>query len=102
MPTQMQTVSAGLRFGMTVRKQRKILNLSQEELAGRAGLHRTYISDIERGGRNLSLGSMERIAAGLGVSIRTLFDDFPDNRPPEPVTEMRMLSALSHIRSSCL
>ncbi len=62
-----------IRFGLAVRKRRSELNISQEELAGRCELHRTYVADIERGSRNLSLFSIEKIAKGLGVSISELF-----------------------------
>jgi CheY-like chemotaxis protein/DNA-binding XRE family transcriptional regulator len=60
-------------FGAAVRKQRKRLGISQEELAGRAGLHRTYIADIERGARNISLASIEKLAQALGTSIAAMF-----------------------------
>jgi CheY-like chemotaxis protein len=61
------------RFGTSVRARRKRLAISQEELAGRAGLHRTYVADIERGARNLSLANIEKLAKALGISIPTLF-----------------------------
>lgn len=61
------------RFGSAVRTQRKRMGISQEELAGRAGLHRTYVADIERGARNLSLANIEKLAHALEVSIPTLF-----------------------------
>jgi transcriptional regulator with XRE-family HTH domain len=60
------------RFGDTVRKLRLELGLSQEELAERADLHRTYIAGIERGGRNITLRSVEKIARALKVSISSL------------------------------
>jgi CheY-like chemotaxis protein/DNA-binding XRE family transcriptional regulator len=49
------------------------LGLSQEQLAGRAGLHRTYVSDIERGARNLSLESIDKLAKALEIPVSTLF-----------------------------
>ena len=60
-------------FGTAVRTRRKKLGISQEELAGRAGLHRTYVADIERGARNLSLANIEKLARALETSIPTLF-----------------------------
>src|SRR6266404_1653011 len=61
------------RFGRAVRAMRTDLGISQEELAGRADLHRTYISDIERGARNVSLESIEKLAHALETSISHLF-----------------------------
>ena len=48
--------------------QRRKLGISQEELADRSGLHRTYIGAIERGERNISLATLELIAKGLNVT----------------------------------
>jgi transcriptional regulator with XRE-family HTH domain len=47
--------------------------MSQEELAQRAGLHRTYVSGVERGLRNVSIDNIEKIAGGLGILVSTLF-----------------------------
>jgi two-component system, response regulator len=66
-------------FGAVVKNKRNRLGLSQEALAERADLHRTYITDIERGTRNLTLGSIAKLAAALGVSIGQLFA--PDFAP---------------------
>jgi len=60
-------------FGNSVKFWREQLGLTQTELAARTGLQRTYISDVERGGRNLSLESIERFAAALQVTIPALF-----------------------------
>ncbi len=60
-------------FGERVRVLRKLLNISQDELAFRADLHRNYISDVECGRRNVSLKAIEKIANGLNVPIDTLF-----------------------------
>ena len=54
------------RFGAAVRARRLASGISQEELAFRAGLHRTYVGDVERGVRNISLANIARLAAGLG------------------------------------
>src|SRR6266536_3109782 len=60
-------------FAAALKACRGRLGISQEELAGRAGLHRTYVSDIERGARNLSLGSIEKLARALETSVSSLF-----------------------------
>lgn len=52
-------------FSNNVRKFRQEKNLSQEELAFACNLHRTYISDIERGKRNVSIDNIEKIALAL-------------------------------------
>jgi transcriptional regulator with XRE-family HTH domain len=59
-------------FGTAIREKRHALKLSQEELAARCGLHRTYLADVERGQRNPSLVSILRIASGLGVPASDL------------------------------
>ena len=61
------------RFGETVRTIRKKKGFSQEELADRSGLHRTYIGGIERGERNLSLQNIIALAEGLDCEIAELF-----------------------------
>jgi len=55
-------------FGANLRRLRLQRCLSQEDLADRAGLHRTYISSVERGHRNLALVSIIRLASALGLS----------------------------------
>jgi transcriptional regulator with XRE-family HTH domain len=61
------------RFGFAVKVRREELGLTQEDLADKAGIHRTYLSDIERGARNPSLVSIERVAAGLELALSDLF-----------------------------
>jgi transcriptional regulator with XRE-family HTH domain len=61
------------RFGFAIKTRREALNLTQEDLADKAGVHRTYLSDIERGSRNVSLINIERLAAALAMSISELF-----------------------------
>ncbi len=63
-------------FGKRIRELRHELDLTQEELAERAGVHWTYVSAVERGLRNLSLDSITRLAQGLQVSWATLFSTF--------------------------
>ena len=62
-------------FGTAVKKWREKLNLSQQELGNRAGFHRTYICDIERGARNLSLKNVQKLADALAVPPAALFAD---------------------------
>ena len=64
------------RFGLAIRQRRQELGISQEELSFRAGLHRTYISDIERGSRNPSLENIEKLANALEVSVSVLFASY--------------------------
>lgn len=59
-------------FGENVRKFRRLLNISQEELAHRADLHRTYIGMIERAEKNITLVNIEKIANALEVKIEDL------------------------------
>ncbi len=61
------------RFGFAIKARREELGLTQEDLAGKAGIHRTYLSDVERGSRNLSLINIERLAAALSLPISDLF-----------------------------
>jgi len=56
-------------FGKAVREARMTVGISQEELADRSGLHRTYISLLERGQRNPSLAVIEEISHALGISM---------------------------------
>lgn len=59
-----------------MRAERERLGVSQEELADRAGIHRTYLGGVERGERNIGLQNIVRIARALGVSPAALFKDF--------------------------
>jgi transcriptional regulator with XRE-family HTH domain len=58
-----------------VRRLRQAIGMSQEELAARAQLHRTYISSVERHERNVSLANIFRIAGALGVTASSLLED---------------------------
>lgn len=63
-----------VQFGKRVRKLRKEKGFSQEELAHRAGLHRTYIGMIERAEKNITLVNIEKIAESLYTKINELFE----------------------------
>jgi len=57
------------KFGERVREERHKLGLSQEELASRAGVHRTYIGMIERAEKNITLENIEKIAKALEIPL---------------------------------
>jgi len=63
-----------IKFGETVREIRKEKGLSQEELAHKADLHRTYIGMIERAEKNITLVNIEKIANALEISIKDIFN----------------------------
>jgi len=62
-----------IKFGQKVREERSKLSLSQEELASRAGVHRTYIGMIERAEKNITLENIEKIAKALNIKISEFF-----------------------------
>ena len=67
-------------FGKNVQNARKVLGLSQEELAFRAGLHRTYIGMVERTERSISLQNAKKIADALNMKLDALLiDDIEDS-----------------------
>lgn len=67
-------------LGKRIRDLRKQRGLSQEELGWKSELHFTYIGAIERGEKNSSIITLEKIAKGLGISIKDLFD-IPSHEP---------------------
>lgn len=79
-----------LAISKAIRERRVGLGVSQEELGNRADLHRTYISDIEAGRRNLSLRSLFRLATGLGLSVSELLK----------LAEVRMIEVGNKINES--
>ena len=60
-------------LGEEIRSRRTLLQISQQDLAIDAGVHRTYISDIERGARNLTVLTLNRIALALGTTAGSLY-----------------------------
>ncbi|MFV1579167.1 helix-turn-helix transcriptional regulator [Phaeobacter sp. JH20_24] len=60
-------------FGAAVRRHRELLRLSQEELAHRADLDRSYIGRIERGEQNATLESAQRLAEAVGSDLDVIF-----------------------------
>ena len=61
------------KFGKNVKKYRLDAKISQEKLADLCDLHRTYISNVERGKRSISLNNIEKIALALKINIQDLF-----------------------------
>jgi transcriptional regulator with XRE-family HTH domain len=64
-------------FAQHIRAKRRELGISQEELADRCGLHRTYVGAVERGERNISLDNMDRICTALGAQVPEMLTDQP-------------------------
>ena len=63
------------RLGVNVRRLREATGLSQEAFADDAGIHRTYISDVERGKRNPTIAVVDKLAIALKVRTGSLLDD---------------------------
>jgi transcriptional regulator with XRE-family HTH domain len=62
-------------FGKAVRARRNALGITQEELAHRAGIHPTYLGDVERGERNIALINILKLAKALGVKSGSLMPE---------------------------
>lgn len=71
----MDPVKLRTSLGNTIRARRSKLGYSQESFADFVGLHRTYMGDIERGERNVSLQNLVRIADALGVRLSQLMTE---------------------------
>lgn len=70
----MKKITPASRFGETIRCLREAEGISQEALAERCGLHRTYVGSVERGERNVSLANIVRLAKALGVKPGALLE----------------------------
>jgi len=85
------------RLGERIRLLRRERNLSQEQLGELAGLHTNYIGQVERGEKNVTVESLEKIAAGLRVSMEELFRYIdPMKREDELAQIHRLLSSRSN------
>ncbi len=62
-------------FGRAVQARRQGFDISQEELAWRAGLHRSYLADIERGARNPTLATIQKLAKALKMPMSSLMQE---------------------------
>jgi len=76
----MQAADVQKGFGAEVKRRRIQLGISQEKLAERANLHRTYVSDVEAGKRNPSLASIQRLTLALGASLGAIFASVEDGK----------------------
>lgn len=76
MPNTFSETSTRSRFGNAIRRRRAEVGISQEELAQRAGMTRTYVGEIETGRRNPALLNIEKLARALGVSVAVLFSEY--------------------------
>jgi transcriptional regulator with XRE-family HTH domain len=63
------------RFGGLVRRLRVEKGYSQEEFSFRVGLHQTYVSSVERGERNVTIRTADRIARALGTTLSSMFSE---------------------------
>lgn len=70
--------------GQRIRSYRTQLGLSQEKLAELSGCHPTYIGQLERGEKNATLESIDKIATSLNVSLSQLFENLNSNNTKEP------------------
>ena len=94
-------------IGRKLRQFRQKKGYSQETLADRAGLHPTYIGQVERGEKNITVETLAKITTALGIPISSVFDDVLSN--PMPSAELfsslsekdqrRLYDILSQIRS---
>jgi two-component system, response regulator len=87
---------AAVVFGRAVRRQRFELGITQEELAHRATLHRTYISDIELGLRNVSLKNIAKLAVALDLSVPSLFARTDGPTDPDRAVEILLIEDNPH------
>jgi transcriptional regulator with XRE-family HTH domain len=69
-------------LGRSIRERRLEIGISQEGLADRAGLHRTYVGGIERGERNVSFGNLVKLTQALGVRPSALLERSERLLPP--------------------
>ena len=91
-----------IEFGSRVRKLREEAGLSSREFALMIGRSKAYIIQLENGHRNVSLDTIERIAAGLGISLTDLFKNLDthvevsaiDRSTPPPVDDDRVVSEI--------
>lgn len=82
------------RFGIAVLNWRNRLHISQDDLAARTGFQRSYISDVERGTRNVTLANVEKIINALGISTWNFFSELAERPGTEPLTTDELVDIL--------
>lgn len=86
-------------IGRKLRQFRQKKGYSQETLADRAGLHPTYIGQVERGEKNITVETLAKITTALGIPISSVFDDVLSNLMPSaenyPLRAYELFSSLS-------
>ena len=70
----MPQLDTKMRVGLRIKELRNALGYSQETLAYSIEMSRTYLAEVEIGKRNISIANIDRIAQGLGVSLKEFFD----------------------------
>ena len=70
----MEECDIKIKFGLRLRELRKARNISQEELMASTGIHRTYLSEVERGIRNISIVNVEKISLALNIDVMEMFN----------------------------
>ncbi len=91
------------RFGLAIKRWRSQTGISQEKLAFRSKLHRTYICDIERGSRNPTLQSIGKLAQALNVSLpvllQTVETSTEDRHVKNIVAELKKESVANRLKA---
>jgi CheY-like chemotaxis protein/predicted XRE-type DNA-binding protein len=90
----MERIPIEQRLGISLKSWRTRLNIAQDDVARRAGFHRSYISDIERGTRNVSIQSIEKLADALGISVVDLFADLAGRPGAAPLRSDELVDIL--------
>lgn len=80
-----------LKLGDRIRNIRKQQGMSQELLGERSGLHTNYIGQVERGEKNVTVESLERIANGLNISLEQLFRHLDPVPPTDDLHRLLLL-----------
>lgn len=91
-------------IGQRIRYYRRQRGLTQETLAEKAELHHTYIGQVERGEKNITLVSLEKITGALDITFANLFEHIEDAKAVEsiPAKCYQLVSSKSEPQQSCL